>query len=209
MLTRTLPDSITYASPTREVWVTTPRDNSIRILDGSTLAQTARVELPGAPEGFTIDNLNGRYYTNLEDRDETLVIDVNSHKVVATWKPNCGQAGPRSLRVDGNAGLLFVACTSKVEALSIHSEGQIVGSVEAGDGVDDFDYALTSRLLFIGAAKAGKLTVASVDGNGTLAVKQVIPTAVGARNGVVDATGVVYLAYGAASELLVVDTQAK
>jgi hypothetical protein len=51
--------------------------------------------------------------------------------------------------------------------------------------------------------------VASVDGNGTLAVKQVIPTAVGARNGVVDATGVVYLAYGAASELLVVDTQAK
>ncbi len=203
------PDSITYSAPTKQVWVTTPRDNSIRILDASTLAQTARIELPGAPEGFAIDAQSGRYYTNLEDRDETLVIDVNSHAVVATWKPHCGETGPRSLRVDGDAGLLFVACTSKVEALSIHNDGQIVGSVDAGSGVDDFDYSPASHLLFVGAGKAGTLTVANVAGDGTLTVREVIPTVAGAHNGVVDAAGVVYLAHGAGGELVAVATQAK
>jgi DNA-binding beta-propeller fold protein YncE len=203
------PDSVLYASATKQVWVQTPRDNSIRILDASTLAQTARIELPGAPEGFAIDVQNGRYYTNLEDRDATVVIDVNSHQVVATWKPGCGEQGPRGLRVDSDAGLLFVACTSKVVALSIHNAGQIVGSVDAGEGVDDIDYSHTLHELFIGAGKAGKLTVATVDGNGALAVKEVIPTATGARNGVVDAAGVVYLAHGAGGELLAVATQAK
>ena len=203
------PDSVTYAAPTKQVWVTTPRDNSIRILDASTLAQTARVELPGAPEGFAIDVQSGRYYTNLEDRDETLVIDVSSHAVVATWKPNCGEAGPRSLRVDGDAGLLFVACTSKVEALSIHNNGQIVGSVDAGAGVDDFDYQPASHLLFIGAGTAGTLTVANVAGDGRLTVRDVIPTVAGAHNGVVDAAGVVFMAHGAGSELVVIDTKPK
>jgi hypothetical protein len=201
------PDSLLYDSATRQIWVTTPRDNSIRIIDATTLAQTARIELPGAPEGFAIDVQNARYYTNLEDRDATVVIDTNSHAVVATWKPNCGEAGPRSLRVDSDTGLLFVACTSKVESLSLHSGGQIVGSVEAGEGVDDFDYSPTSHLLFVGAEKAGKLTVASVAGDGTMTAKDVIPTMAGARNGVVDSAGVVYLAHGAASELLAVDTQ--
>jgi DNA-binding beta-propeller fold protein YncE len=203
------PDSVTYVATTKEVWVTTPRDNSIRILDASTLAQTARVELPGAPEGFAMDVQSGRFYTNLEDRDTTLVIDVTSHAVVATWKPNCGEAGPRSLRVDGDAGLLFVACTSKVETLSIHNEGQTVGSVDAGAGVDDFAFDVTSHLLYVGAATAGTLTIANIAGDGALAVREVIPTVVGARNGVVDANGVVYLAHGAASELVVVATRAK
>jgi DNA-binding beta-propeller fold protein YncE len=203
------PDSLLYDSSTRQVWVTTPRDNSIRILDASSLAQTARIELPGAPEGFAIDVQNARYYTNLEDRDATEVIDTNSHAIVATWNPNCGEAGPRSLRVDSDTGLLFVACTSKVESLSLHSGGQIVGSVAAGEGVDDFDYAPGSHLLFIGAENAGKLTVASVAGDGTITVKDVIPTIVGARNGVVDAAGIVYLAHGGASELLAVDTRSR
>jgi DNA-binding beta-propeller fold protein YncE len=203
------PDSILYSATTHQLWVTTPRDNSVRILDAATLAQTARVELPGAPEGFAIDAQNGRYYTNLEDKDQTEVIDINSHQVVATWKPDCGEAGPRGLRVDSDAGLLFVACTTKVHALSIHNGGQVVGSVDAGEGVDDLDYSAKSHQLFIAAGKAGKLVVATVDGNGALAVKDVIPTQVGARNGVVDANGVVYLAHGAGSELLAVDTRAR
>ena len=33
------PDGVVYVAPTKEVWVTAPRDNSVRILDGRTLNQ--------------------------------------------------------------------------------------------------------------------------------------------------------------------------
>ena len=40
---------------TKQVWVTTPRDKSIRILDAATLVQKARLEFDGEPEGFAPD----------------------------------------------------------------------------------------------------------------------------------------------------------
>src|SRR4029077_18935573 len=64
-----MPDGVTYVAKTREVWVTTPRDHSIRVLDAVTLAQKARLVFDGSPEGFAVDNTRGRFYTNLEDKD--------------------------------------------------------------------------------------------------------------------------------------------
>ncbi len=187
--------------------MTTPRDKSIRILDGGKLGQTAKLEFAGAPEGFAVDVKRGRYYTNMEDRDETLAIDIKSHQTVATWKPACGEDGPHGLRVDPEAGLLFVACTAKVETLSLDHDGMIVGTVDTGDGVDDFDYAPATHLVYAGASKAGTLTIATVDGTGALSAKEVVPTAQGARNGVVDSSGGVWLSHSSAGEMLLVAAQ--
>jgi hypothetical protein len=197
------PDGIIYAPPTKEVWVTTPRDKSVRVLDGTTLAQKAKIDFPGQPEGFAVDTQRGRFYTNMEDRDETDAVDLNSRAIVATWKLDCGKAGPHGLRVDAKAGLLFVACGPKLQALGLDSDGKVVGSVDTDPGVDDFDYAPAAHLLYAGAAK-GSLTVATVDPAGVLAVKETLPTAPGARNGVVDANGVLYLSHSAGGELLAV-----
>ena len=198
-----MPDGISYVAKTKEVWVTTPRDKSIRVLDATTLAQKAKLAFDGEPEGFAPDNTRGRFYTNLEDKDVTLAIDLASHKTVATWKSSCGEQGPHGLRLDEQAGLLFVACSTKVEALDAGKDGAIVGSVDTGDGVDDFDYVVASHTLYAGAARAATLTVASVDAKGALAATAVVPTKEGARNGVVDADGRVYLSHSKGSELVV------
>ena len=198
-----MPDGIAYVAKTNEVWVTTPRDKSIRILDAKTLAQKAKLSFDGEPEGFAVDGVRGRFYTNLEDKDVTLAIDLASHKTVATWKPSCGERGPHGLRLDDKAGHLFVACSTKVETLDAAKDGAILGSVDTGDGVDDLDYAAGSHLLYAGSARAGTLTIAKVDPSGTLAVSAVVPTAEGARNGVVDDSGKVYLAHSKGSELVV------
>jgi DNA-binding beta-propeller fold protein YncE len=187
------PDGIQYVAPTKEVWVTTPRDKSIRVLDAATLAQKARIALDGAPEGYALDVKRGRFYTNLEDKDKTLAIDLASRAIVATWEPKCGEEGPRGLRLDEAAGVLFVACTARVEALDVAGNGAVIASVDVGEGIDDFDYA--RGLLYVGAAKAGTLVVARVADNGrTLAKVAQIATGEGARNGVVDGDGRVYLA---------------
>ncbi|HTR56130.1 MAG TPA: hypothetical protein VMJ10_35890 [Kofleriaceae bacterium] len=204
-----MPDGIAFVSSTQEVWVTTPRDKSIRILDAATLVQKAKLDFEGEPEGFAPAPSRGLFYTNLEDKDVTLAIDVASHKTVATWKSGCGEQGPHGLRLDDADGLLLVACSTRVEAMDIAHDGAIRGSVDTGDGVDDFDFSPTAHAIYVGAARAGRLVIASLDAHGALAPLATVPTAEGARNGVVTADGRVYLAHGKASELIVIATPYK
>ena len=202
-----MPDGIAYVAATNEVWVTTPRDKSVRILDGATLAQKAVLRFEGEPEGFAVDGTRGRFYTNLEDADLTLAIDLATHATVATWKPACGEDGPHGLRLAEADGLLFVACSTRAEALDVAHDGAVRGSIDTGDGVDDLDYDPATRRLYVGASHAATLTIAAVDATGGITSVVVVPTADGARNGVVDDRGEIYLSHASGSEVIVVAPQ--
>jgi len=206
-----MPDGLAYVAPRSEVWVTTPRDNSIRVLDAKTLDEKAKLTLDGGPEGFAVDAKRGLFYTNLEDKDMTLAIDVASRKTVATWKSGCGEDGPRGLRVEPASGYLFVACTARVQVLDATHGGKVLSSLDTGAGVDDIDYAPATHLLYVGAGRAGKLTVARIDDEGKLSTEASVTTHEGARNPAVTDKGVVYLAHGGGSGLkdLVVATPKK
>jgi DNA-binding beta-propeller fold protein YncE len=205
-----MPDGLAWVASQKEVWVTTPRDKSIRILDGKTLEEKAKLTFEGNPEGFAVDGKRHRFYTNLEDKDSTLAIDLATRKTVATWKPACGEDGPHGLRVDASSGQLFVACSARVEVLDAAHGGEVLSSVDTGDGVDDIDYAPATHLLYVGAARAGQLVVASVDSHGQLKVEAKVPTHAGARNPAVTDKGVVYLAhsgFGGLTDLVVAAPQ--
>lgn len=202
-----MPDGLAAVPSRDEVWVTTPRDKSLRVLDGKTLEEKAKLTLPGGPEGFAVDAKRGRFYTNLEDKDETLAIDLATRKTVATWKAGCGEEGPRGLRADADSGRLFVACTARVEVLDAAKDGAVLSSIDTGEGVDDIDWAPATHLLYVGAAKAAALTIARVDAAGKLALVAKVPTHAGARNPAVTDKGVVYLAHsslGGLTDLVVV-----
>ena len=171
------------------MWVTTPRDKSIHILDAKTLAQKARLTFEGNPEGFTVDTKRHRFYTNLEDKDLTLGIDLKSHKTVSTWKPNCGPEGPHGIHADSARGQVFVVCDAKLEVFD--REGRITSSVDTGDGVDDFAYTPATHMAYVGAAKDARLTIATADAKGKLTVIAQVPTEKGARSPVVTKTGIV------------------
>jgi DNA-binding beta-propeller fold protein YncE len=205
-----MPDGLASITGLKEVWVTTPRDKSIRVLDGKTLEEKAKITFDGNPEGFAVDAKRGRFYTNLEDKDQTLAIDLATHRTMATWKPACGEDGPHGLRVDEKAGLLFVACSTRVEVLDAEHDGKVLSSIDTGDGVDDIDYSPATHLLYVGAAKAGQLTIAQVDAHGKLVVEYRVPTHLGARNAAVTDKGTVYLAHsslGNLTDLVVVTPQ--
>jgi hypothetical protein len=202
-----MPDGLAYVAATKELWVTTPRDKSIRILDAATLHEKTKLTFEGNPEGFAVDAKRHRFYTNLEDKDLTLAIDLASHKTVTTWHPACGEDGPHGLRIDEASGHLFVACSAKLEVLDAAHGGAVLSAIDTGDGVDDFDYAPKSHLVYAGAARAAKLTIARVDAAGHLTVVASVPTAPGARNPAVAANGAVYLAHGggvASNDIIVV-----
>jgi hypothetical protein len=74
------PDGVLYVAATKELWITTPRDKSLTILDASTpakLSPKTKIALQGEPEGYAVDETRGIFYTNLEDKDQTLQIDAS------------------------------------------------------------------------------------------------------------------------------------
>ena len=198
------PDGLIYVARTHEVWVTTPRDSSIRILDGTTLAQKARLTLDGQPEGFAVDATRNRFYTNLEDKDQSLAIDLTSHAVVATWNTACGEGGPHGIRLAEPEGFLLLACPTKLEVLDVGHDGAVVGTADTGEGVDDIDYVPSSHLIYVGAGRAGKLTIVWLDARGALTPIAVVPTKPGARNPAAASDGSIYLQNAQAGELVVV-----
>jgi DNA-binding beta-propeller fold protein YncE len=200
-------DGVAYVAAAKEVWVTTPRDQSLTVLDASkpdALKIKTTIKVDGAPEGYAVDDARGLFFTNLEDKDQTLVIDVKTHKArEPAWKPECGPDGPRGIAADLARGFVFVACTDHVQVLDAGRDGARLATLDTGAGVDNIDWLETHRLLYVGAAKAARLTVARIDDKGHPTVIATGVSAQGARNGVADASGNAYLADPAGARLLV------
>ena len=167
-----MPDGIAWVASAKEVWVTTPRDKSITVLDASApgaLTVKQKLSFEGEPEGYTVDDARGLFYTNLEDKDRTLQIDIQRKQVTKTWLPSCGEDGPKGLALDHAANFLFVACADKVKVLDAGHEGQELSL--ARHRRRRRQHRLRRRAstqLYAGAARAAKLTVASVDARGKL-----------------------------------------
>ena len=201
-----MPDGVFSVAPTHEVWVTTPRDNAIQIIDArdpAALKIVGKIAVDG-PEGYAVDTAKGIVYTNLEDKDATVAIDVKSRKIVATWEHTCGKDGPRGLAIDEARGILLVGCASQgVLALDVKT-GARKGRIEAGDGVDNIDYLPSKRLVYASAGRSEKLTIAHLEDDGSL--KAVSSTTVGKGCRVVVTTkdGTAYAADSAGGQLWVV-----
>jgi DNA-binding beta-propeller fold protein YncE len=197
-------DGVVYVASEKEVWVTTPHDHSITVLDASAPAAIKPklvIQSEGEPEGYAVDAAHGLFYTNLEDKNRTLVIDIKTHAIKATWSPQCGADGPRGVAVDGARNLVFVACTDGVQVLDAAHDGAVLGHLDTGAGVDNIDYDPATKLLYVAAGKAARLTVARIDDQGLTTVVATAATSEGIRNAVVDAKGNVYVADSKAAKL--------
>ena len=199
------PDGIQYVGSSKELWATTPKDKSITIFDASTpgtLKAKGKIALDGAPEGYAVDHGQGVFFTNLEDKDKTLVIDVKSRKVKSTWDSKCGEKGPRGLALDAWKKWVFVACTDHVEVLDLGNNGAALSKLDTGAGVDNIDYLSAKKLLYVVAGKEGKLTVAKSTTRARSRLDKTGTTAPGTRVVVADGQGTAYVADSAGGQVL-------
>src|SRR5207245_8532306 len=129
-----MPDGIAYVSATKELWATTPRDQTLTIVDlkGKEPSISGTIKLEGDPEGYAVDDARGVFYTNLEDKDKTLSIDIRTRQVTRTWLPGCGEDGPKGLAVDHRLDFLFVACRDRVMVLDAGHDGKRLSAIEVG-----------------------------------------------------------------------------
>ncbi|MFI5398300.1 MAG: hypothetical protein ACHQ9S_22415 [Candidatus Binatia bacterium] len=202
-----LPDGLAYVATTKEVWVTTPHDKSIAVVDaaaGGALTWKAKIILDGEPEGFAVDDVRGVFYTNLEDKDRTLTIDIMSRQVTRTWLPGCGDGGPKGLALDRGLNFLLVACRDRVMVLDAGHDGKRLSTIAVGDGVDNIEYVEARHELYAAAGRAAKLTVARLDAEGGLTPVATVATLSGARNAVATDEGTAYLTDSREGKILIV-----
>jgi len=200
------PDGLAYVASVKEVWVTTPKGQSLTILDASnphTLKPKSVIKMPGQPEGYALDEAGGVFYTNLEDKNQTLAVDLKTHTIKATWSAGCAEDGPRGVAVDSLRKIVFVACTSRVQVLDAGQNGASRCQLDTGTGVDNIEYVEGTRTLYVAAGKAAQLTLARLGDQGKLSVLATGVTAEGARNAVADANGNVYVVDSINARLLV------
>jgi DNA-binding beta-propeller fold protein YncE len=199
-------DGVAYVASTKEVWVTTPDDHSLTVLDASkpeALKAKTTVKTPGEVEGYAVDESRGVFFTNLEDKGSTLAVDVKTHAVKATWNPGCNEKGPRGVAVDVARNFVFVACTDHVQVLDAGHDGAKLGKIETGGGVDNLDWIDAKQLLVVASREAARVSLIHVDDKGELSLAATGDTAPGARNAVADANGNVYVPAPESGQLLV------
>jgi hypothetical protein len=199
-------DGVAYVAAMKEVWVTTPSARAIAVLDASrpdTLKPKATIPFDGKPEGYAVSATSGLFFTNLEDKNKTVVIDTQTHHPKATWTLDCGSDGPRGVAVDAEHAFVFVACTDHMVVLDGSHDGAKLATVDTGAGVDNIAWLAPQRLLYAAAGKAAKLTIARIDEKGQPMIVATGASTSGARNVVADASGNAYVADPVNARLLV------
>ena len=150
------PDGVLYDPFTRRVFVSNNDGASLTVVDAATQTVLGQVRLGGAPESAQSD-LKGRLYVNLEDRNNLVVVDAQSMKVLATW-PLAPHATPTGLAMDVEHNRLFVGCRSKQLVVVDAADGRIVAAVPIGTGVDACSYDPATRRVFA-SCKDGTIAV--------------------------------------------------
>ena len=198
-------DGIQLVASVKELWITAPRERALVVLDATkpdALAPKQTIDVGGQSEGFAVDEAHGVFYTNLEDKNRTLAIDVKTHTVKASWATGCSDDGPRGLAFDPATRLLAVACTDHVQVLDAGRDGAMLGRFDTGTGLDNLDYVESKRWLYMASGKPGRLSVARLEPNGQLVPIGTAATAERARNAVADANGNAYVVDPAGPRLL-------
>jgi hypothetical protein len=190
------PDYVRWVAPTREVWVTEPSSKRIETFKLQAaavprLVAAGSIPVADGPESLVVDGVRGRAYTHTW-HDETVVLDVKSHREVARWKNGC--KGARGIALDEARGLLFVGCAEgKAVVLDAGHEGKVLGVATGGKGVDIIAYSPKLRHLYLPGGDSATMTIFSVGETGALAALGTVPTAADAHCVAADATGGVYV----------------
>jgi DNA-binding beta-propeller fold protein YncE len=152
-------------------------------LDLATGKPDASVDLGGKPEFLAADG-QGKVYINLVDKDQIVVVDTKSMKVVNKW-PTTPGGSPVGMSMDVAQRRLFIGCRKPQKLIVMSADdGKILSDLPIGMGVDatKFDGDVFA------SCGDGTLTVARETTPGKYEVVQTVQTPRGARTMGVDPT---------------------
>ncbi|RST30437.1 YncE family protein [Sphingomonas ginkgonis] len=192
------PDAAAWDSASQKLWVMTPGDGSIDVVDAAAGRRLATLKVGGSLELAAADGA-GHLFVNVEDRNELVKIDTRRVAVVAR-APLPGCDGPTGLALAGR--VLISACANGIARFTAAADLKPLGSAAIGARPDGAFADPARHRAYIPSGGDGTLAV--FDTRGALPrLMARVSTAKGARTGAVDPrSGRVYLpsaSYGAAA----------
>jgi YVTN family beta-propeller protein len=172
------PDAIIYEPATKRVYVMNGDSDSITAINAKDGSVAGTIDLGGGPE-FAVSDGKGNAYVNLEEKNETLHIDVNTLKVKDRW-PLAPCATPTALAFDAANRRLFVGCRSKILAVLNADTGKIVATAPIGERVDAASFDPATKLVFLSTGD-GKVFAFHQDSPDKYSLAQEVVTKTGAK----------------------------
>ena len=184
------PDAIVYEPFSKHVFAFNGESGDASVIDPATAKVVATIPLGGGPE-FAGANGKGTLFVNLEDKSETIAIDVQTNTVMHHWPLAPGES-PSGLAVDGARGRIFAGCHNERMVVLDAANGQVLATPVIGQGVDACAFDPGTGFAFASCGD-GTLTVVKEENGGFLVVEK-LATRKGARTMALDpATHAVYL----------------
>src|SRR5215472_722429 len=141
------PDAIVYEPLTKRVYVMNGDSDSVTAINAADGSIAGTIDLGGGPE-YGVSDSKGNFFVNLEEKAETLQIDVKAMKVVERWPlAPCGT--PTALTMDAASQRLFVGCRSKHLGVVNAETGKVVFTAPIGERVDAAAFDASARLVFL------------------------------------------------------------
>ena len=183
------PDAAAYDPATRTLWVMTPGDGAITVIDPASAKALATVPVGGSLELGAPDG-QGKLYVNVEDKNDVAVIDTRARKLIRR-EPLPGCDGPTGIVYDPATKETLSACANGV-AIVLSATGKPIASLTIGKRPDGAAFDERRHVALVPSGADGTLTIIQLAP--TPHVVATVPTAKSARTIALDpSTGRTYL----------------
>jgi YVTN family beta-propeller protein len=185
------PDAILYEPFSKRIITCNGRSKSLTIIDPVNNKVVDSVPIGGKPETAVSDGA-GRLYVNNEDKNEIVVVDTKTFKVLHHWSIEPGE-GPTGLAYDKETNRLFAGCEKLLMVIDAGS-GKIVDKITIGDGCDGVAFDPATKNIYTSNGQDGTLTVIHEETASKFTVVENVQTKAGARTICLDRqTHLIYL----------------
>jgi DNA-binding beta-propeller fold protein YncE len=175
-------DDVHYDSAQNKIYVGYG-SGGIAAIDAGTHKISANLSLPCHPEGFQLDDANGKLYVNLQARGEVAVIETGELKLVTTWNKN-HRNGNFPMALDARGKHLFVGYRhpGKLELIDTKN-GSRQDEADLCADCDDLYYDATGKCVYASCG-GGYVNIFLLQNDNKFKSVANIPTANGARTSI-------------------------
>jgi DNA-binding beta-propeller fold protein YncE len=179
------PDAILFEPGQGEIYTFNGRGANATVISVDTGKVTATIPLGGKPEFAQADPAAHRVFVNIEDKNEVAVIDTQTHAVTARWPIAPGEEAS-GMDIDLIHHRLFLGCSNAKLIVLDETNGRVVASLSAGQGIDAAAFDPGTQLAFTSNGRDGTVTVVHEDSPDKFTVVQTLKTEPSARTMTVD-----------------------